>query len=448
VLPRRIFNHMSTAVLALVLALFVWLVANYEQERPRKDRFPEPIPIQVQNRPDDVVVINKPATTVEVEIRAFASSWETLTNDSFVATADWSDLSTGVNIVPVQVVCTDRTVTIEDVHQDSVIVQVEPLVSREVPVTIDVTDRDELPLGYDAMAPSIQPVAVTLSGARSAVDAVVRVAGSVSVANQRTTYEETVRVRALDSEGRTVDTVKVEPTDVTVRVVVQKRENFREVAVRARTSGVPARGYFVSSVSVSPSTVTVFGPPDTIDAMGSVVDAAGEIDTTGVTRSFADRLPLSLPAGVQVYGAPVDQPFEVTVSIGIDPVIGGTTVELPLRIVGLGEGLSADVSVPVVDVLLTGPSAILDTLQTNLLDATIDVSSLGEGTHQLRPRVNKVAGADSPLQQLTVKEILPEMVQVTLARMPTTTPGAARTLAPTVTPTTAPTRTPQSSTAP
>ncbi len=447
-LSRRIFNHLSTAMLALVLALFVWLVANYEQERPRQDRFPEPIPIQVQNRPENMVVTNKPSISVEVDVRAFASSWETLTVDSFVATADWSNVVTGVNIVPVEVVCTDRTVTIDDVYQDSMIVQVEPLVSRELPVTMDVTDSDELPLGYDAMAPSIEPVAVSLSGARSAVDSVARVVGSVSVANQRTTYEETVRIRALDSEGRMVESVKVEPTDVTVRIVVQKRENFREVAVRARTSGVPARGYFVSSVSVSPSTVTVYGPPNVIDTMGSVVDAAGEIDTTGATRSFADRLPLSLPDGVQVYGASADQPFEVTVNVGIDPVIGGATVELPLRIVGLGEGLSADLSVPVVDVLLTGPSAILDTLQTSLLDATLDVSSLGEGTHQLRPRINMVAGADSPLQQLTVKEMLPETVQVTLARMPTTTPGAPRTLAPTITPTTAPTRTPQSSTTP
>jgi YbbR domain-containing protein len=447
---NKIWNHLSTAVLALVLALFVWLIANYEQERPRVDRFGSAIPIQVGGLPEGYVVVNKTATQIEVDIRAFASSWDTLSPDNFVATADWSDLTEGVNIVPVEVICTDRSVTIEDIRPDSMIVQVERLISREIDVNIDVTDRDELPLGYDAMAPSIEPISVNISGAHSVVAAVASLDGSISLANQRTTFEERVRIRPLDAEGRAVENVKIEPAEVTVRVVVQKRENFREVAVRARTAGVPERGYFVSSVSVSPSTVTVFGPPDIIDTVGSVVDAAGEIDTTGATRSFADRVQLALPEGVQVYGAPADQPFEVTVSIGIDAVIGGTTVELPVRISGLAEGFTAGLSVPVVDVLLTGPAAILDALQINLLDAIVDVSALGEGTHQVRPKVNKIAGPDSLLQQLTVKEVQPEYIQVTLSRPVTPTPSPTPTLAPTITPTPAntaprtptPTRTP------
>lgn len=442
--PNKTWTHLSTAVLALVLALFVWLIANYEQERPRVDRFGSALAIQVGGLPEGYVVVNKTATQVEVDIRAFASSWEMLATDNFVATADWSGVTEGVNIVPVEVMCTDRSVTIEDIRPDSMIVQVERLVSRELPVTIEVTERDELPLGYDAMEPSIEPVAITISGANSAVEAVTRLSGSISLANQRTTFEEQVRVRALDKEGRPVETVTLDPAEVAVRVVVQKKENFREVAVRARTTGVPERGYFVSSVSVSPSTVTVFGPPGIIDTIESVVDAVGEIDTTGATRSFADRVQLALPEGVQVYGAPLDQPFEVTVNIGIDAVIGGTTVELPIRISGLAEGLTAGLSVPVVDVLLTGPSAILDALQINLLDAVVDVAALGEGTHQVRPQVNKIAGADSLLQQLTVKEVQPEFIQVTLSR------PATPTLAPTITPTPATTapRTPQPTRAP
>jgi len=432
-------------MLALVLALFVWLIANYEQERPRVDRFGSAISIQVGGLPEGYVVVNKTTAQVEVDIRAFASSWDTLSSDSFVATADWSGLTEGVNIVPIEVVCTDRSVTIEDIRPDSMIVQLESLTSREIDVTIEVTDRDELPLGYDARAPSIEPVSVLVSGARSAVEAVASLNGSISLANQRTTYEEQVRVKPLDAEGRALENLKLDPTEVTVRIVVEKRENFKEVAVRARTTGVPERGYFVSSVSVSPSTVTVFGPPDIIDTIGSVIDAVDEVDTTGATRSFADRVQLALPDGVQVYGASADQPFEVTVNIGIDAVIGGATVELPIRVSGLAEGLSAGLSVPVVDVLVTGPSAILDTLRISLLEAVVDVSTLGEGTHQVRPSVNKIAGVDSPLQQLTLREVQPEYVQVTLSRLPTPTPIPTATLAPTITPTptSAAVRTPQ-----
>lgn len=441
---RRIWTHLSSGLLAIVLALFVWLIANYEQERPSVGRFSTPIPIQVTGLPEDYVITNRPATQVEVEIRAFASSWDTLTANSFVATADLSEVTEGVNIVPVEVICTDRSVTIEAVHQDSVIVQVERLDTAEVEIIVELTESEALPLGYDAMAPSFEPTTAQVSGARSAVQSVASLRGTVSVANQRATFEEAVTIKALDSEGREVQSVKIEPNAVTARVVVEKNENFREVVVRAKTTGVPERGYFVSSVSVSPSTVTVFGPTDVIEDMASVVDTVGEVDTTGATRSFSERLPLALPEGVQVYGASASEPYEVTVSIGIDAVISGITVELPIRIRNIPEGLRTELSVPVVDVLLTGPSAILDTLQTTLLEASVNISALGEGTHQVRPEVRIIAGADSTLQQLNIREVHPEFVQITLTRIETPTASPSPTLAPTITrnPTPVPTRAP------
>ncbi|MEN6480133.1 MAG: CdaR family protein [Anaerolineales bacterium] len=439
---KKYSSHLNTAVLSLLLAVFIWVIANYEQESPRRDRFPSPIPVQVSGLPANMVAVNDPVMQVEVDIRAFASSWDTLTVDSFMATADWSQLQLGVNIVPIEVVCADRTVTIEAVYPETMVVQVEEMAIRQVDVAIELTDQDELPLGYEAMPPSIEPVSVTISGARSFVESVAQVTGSVSLANQRTTYEEVVHPKPVDAQGRVVDDVKVSPETVKVRVIVQKKENFREVAVRARTSGTPERGYFVSSVSVSPSTVTVYGPPEVIDQMGSVVDVQGEIDTTGATRSFVVNVALDLPDEVQVYGASPDEPFEVTVSIGIDAVIGGATVELPLRLINVGEGLTGELSVPVVDVLLTGPSAILDSLDTSLLEATVDVSGLSEGTHQVTPRVSILAGADSPLQQVTIKGIQPEYVQVTLARPPAPGGVPLRTLVPTITPTASPARTP------
>jgi YbbR domain-containing protein len=260
----------------------------------------------------------------------------------------------------------------------------------------------------------------------------------------------------LDESGNVVQGVRLNPRTVSVTVAIEKKQNYREVVVRARTAGQPARGYFVSGVNVVPSTVTIIGPPDVIEPMGGLVDLIHEIDIGGATRMVADKLPLALPEGVSVLGSQEGQEFEILVTVGIDAVTGGTTVELPLRSTRLQDDLVARVSVPIVDVILTGPSVLIDELETNLLDAYLDLSGLGEGTHQVRPQVDILVAQDSQLRQLVVKDISPKLVEVVIGKPPTATPTAmlsingTPTISPTITATVAltatttisPTRTP------
>ena len=210
------------------------------------------------------------------------------------------------------------------------------------------------------------------------------------------------------------------------------------MTVRARTSGQPARGFFVSGIDIYPATVTVFGPPSVIDTMAGLVDVKGEIDLSGATQKQSKVMELNLPDGVYVLGAEEGKPFTVLVTVSIDAVTGGTTVEVPLGVRRVPEGLIATVSVPAVDVILTGPAVVLDELQIELLDAYVDLSGLGPGIHQREPRVEILGPQDSALRDLVIKDISPKLVEVTLIEpatptpLPTPTMVVTATLTPTV----------------
>ena len=163
-------------------------------------------------------------------------------------------------------------------------------------------------------------------------------------------------------DGRRVNGVRLNPQAVTVRIDIERKLNYREVAVRARTTGHPSRGYFISSVEVEPSTVTVVGPPAAIAEMTGLVATKGPVDVSGATRMLAERLELELPEGVSVLAEGGRDPQTVLVTVGIDAVAGGTTVEVPLQTRKLGDGLTAKLSVQSVDVILTGPAVLLDNL--------------------------------------------------------------------------------------
>jgi len=431
-LNKQTLERIGTAMLALALSLIIWVNATYETDKPSEDYFPAEIPIQVLGRPDDLAVMNGSADTVRVRIRAFASSWETLTEDDFVASADWSDLTTGVHVIPINVVVSDPTVTIVSVHPQAMTVRVELLATSLRTVDIRVLGDNEIPMGYRASAPVANPDEVTISGPSTEIDKVVRVEGEVSVVGQRADLDRLVTLRPLDSGGQIVESVDINPAAVRVQVMIEKREDYREVAVRVRTTGQPARGYFVSSVNVLPATVTLVGPPAAIEALGSLVETLEDLDVTQANRMVAARMELDLPEGVSVMGAPAGEPYEVLVTVGIDAVTGGTTVELPLRAQRLQEGLQVGQFVPVIDVILTGPAVVLDELQTDRLSAVLDLSGLGPGTHQIRPIVNINTDGAPDLADLEVKDVLPQYVEVTITEIatPAPTPSARATPTP------------------
>ena len=195
----------------------------------------------------------------------------------------------------------------------------------------------------------------------------------------------------------------------------------------ARTSGQPARGYYVSSLEIEPATVTVVGPPSVIATMPGLVSIIGEVDVTGATRLIAQRAQLDLPEGASVYTEGDADPSEVLVTVDIDAVMGGTTVEVPLKTRKLREGYSVSLSVPSVDVILTGPSVVLDELALDLVEAYVDLTGLEAGTHQIKVVVELRSSQNPQLADLAVMSVSPAFVE---ADIDGPAPGAPGTLPP------------------
>ena len=424
---NRLIDAIGTAVLSLALAVIVWVNAIYQVDKPREDWYPELLNIQFINVPAGLALRNDPQDYVKLRLKAFASSWETLTSSSFHVTADWGNLTEGTHPVPVKVTCSDRTVTIVSTQPETIYVQLERTIRAAVEVTAIPQDYDKVPPGYVVSAPDIAPRFVTVEGPFSLVEQVQSVVVSFSLADRRNALQLQLEPQPLDAEGEVVRGVRLTPASVAVNVDVEQKLNYREVAVRSAISGQPARGYYVSSVEVAPATITVVGPPATIAEMSGLVSTLGDIDVTGETRMLVKRLPLDLPPGV----TPEDGSTDVLVTVGIDAIMSGMTVQVPLQIRSVPEGLQPVLSVPSVDVYLTGPAVLLDELQVDLLQAYVDLSGLGVGLHQAKPVVNLLVSQNQKLADVVITSVSPAYIAVELAPLPTPTPTETPTPTPT-----------------
>ncbi|MDE3088079.1 MAG: hypothetical protein KGJ80_01675 [Chloroflexota bacterium] len=422
---RSFASQLGSAFIALVLAITVWYVATSAENPSRQAFYPSGLPIEFVNRADNLIVFQKSADSVQVELRAPQASWDQLRPSAFHVVADLKSLGAGTHPVKLTVQVNDPRVAVTTIEPADVVnVQLEQIKSREMDAHSEVLDV--APLGYASKSPVVAPAQVTVSGPAVLVDQVNEVVADVYLRGAKTSIERDVAALARDAQGNAVQGVTVTPATVNVKVQVDQRVGYKDVSIKTVLKGTVASGYWVSNITVSPSSATLVGGPDVMAKITGFVETV-PIDISGATSDLSRRAVLSLPEGVSVLNNE-----GITVQVAVTPIMGGQTVRRKIVLQGLTRGLNASISPDSIDVILSGPLPSLQSLTTDDVQVVVDVAALTMGTYVLRPRVTLVP------DPLKVQSIVPDTVQIVITPTPATiTPSAA-----TTTPTPAPSPTP------
>ena len=265
-------------------------------------------------------------------------------------------------------------------------------------------------LGYLLRAPIVVSRQVTVTGPSTYVARAVEAITEVSVQDSDTTIEDEFPLRLQDSEGQSIPYVTWTPETTNVRIPIEPSGYYRALAIKVVLEGQIAPGYRITDISVDPPTVTVFGTPSVVEALPGFIETE-PIDVEAAQANVIERPALSGPADVAVVLG--QQPVEVVVSI--EPIESSLTVEITPEIQGLGPNLTTTVSPETVQVILSGPLPLLETLEPDDVRVVLDLFELPLGTHQIEPQVVVPEG-------MTAESILPATVQVEILTPPTATP--------------------------
>lgn len=382
---------------SLVLAFLVWMVANPIEQQP----FPN-IPIQIDPGPD-MLVVERSLTTATVFVRAQRSVLDLLTPQDIAVEVDLSRYTPGTYTVDLSPQVARRAAA--DTQPRRITVVLEALQSKLVAVQANITQ--ETPIGYQRDAPAFDAPEILVSGASSRVEQVVAVRATFDLSQQRATLTQTYPVVPINARGEVVPEVTLEPQSVQVTVPIRRREDVLEVSITPNlaTASLP-EGYIISSLGYEPQTVFVSGNlaliPDSLFTQ--------RIALQDRTEDFVTTVPVVLPSrdllilGVQ----------EITVSVGISALTITRTFEnLPVTVIGLGDGLEAQMVTNQVTVLITGPQVVLDTLARDDLQVVLDLNNLEPDTYELAP---VVTNSQIPLDSSSVS-VLPDTISVSLVRL-------------------------------
>jgi YbbR domain-containing protein len=361
------------------------------------------------------VITDVTPRTVSVTINAPQTSWNTLNSADNLVTAsvDLTGLGPGKHTVRVQKPSISSDVGPADVVSVTpqvVSVTLEKLSTFTLPIHLVTTG--EPAIGFQGGPPTLSAKTATVSGPESAVGRVKEVRAPLDQTQAHDSIDRTIKLQPLDSSGSIVNGVTLSPDQVEVQVPITQRYGFRTVSVKVVVTGQVASGYRVTNISVFPLAVTVSSTdPQLVNDLPGFVETV-PVSLDGVNNAIDVQVPLNLPAGVRVEG---DQ--TVLVQVGIAAIESNLTFSnLHIQATNVPPGLAAQFSPMTVDIILSGPLPILDTLSPSDIIVTVDLTGKGIGTFQASPTVQ------IRQTELRVVSIQPGTVEVTLGPAPTPTP--------------------------
>jgi YbbR domain-containing protein len=398
-------------ILALVLAVVVWISAvtaanpNIEQSRT--------VPLEIVGLDPDMLVVGNVPTQVRITLEAPSSVMDSMSasDNAVQAWVDISGLEPGTHDLEVQMQVNPsfRPVRRISVIPEIISITLEPLLTDTYPVRLEITG--EPAVGYQKGRRDSEPSSVAVSGAASLVTQIDEVRASMDISGATETIQRDVALVAVDQNGEPVSGVTITPLNVSVTQPIFLQGGYRNVIVRVETTGQPANGYKLTNITVSPLNVVVFSSdPQLVNDLPGYVETE-PVDLADAVDDIDTYVAISLPEGVTMVG---DQ--FVLVQVSIAAIEGSLTISHPVIPIGLLPIHAALISPDTLDVILSGPVPVLDTLTPDDVRVVIDVSDLELGTYQLEPIVEVIP------ERIVVEAVLPSTVSVEIIIAPTPTP--------------------------
>ncbi len=400
-------NNMGLVTLSLVLGFALWIFVTDTENPTRSGVLPFDLPVEAVNVPGDLALAGSPVN-VRVRVEVADDVWNTLSAADFEGTVDLDGLQAGTYDLPVRVKpLTGRGgLRFLQAIPETVEVELKSLFSKSVAVSVNLEGSP--PPGYETSVPEVDAEAVLVTGTQDRVTLVSQAVATLDLTGRTDETVQALRLEPRDSRGFLVEGVSLEPAFVKVSVEIAQTEFSRALVVSPSIIGSPAAGYDVVSVSVEPPVATAFGPPSFVSEAATL--RTQPVDISEATANVVRTVALDLPVDVSVSGG-----TSVTVTVQIEPAQGRITLGVTAVTVGLGPELTMNGALPVVSVVLLGELPTLQALRPNDIAATINLSGLPEGTHEVTVSVSAPADA-------LVASVSPETIEISLQAIPPETP--------------------------
>lgn len=383
-IERILNNRQALIVVSLIFALLAFWVIDRQGVELVDDNAEVlyGVPVTAVYNEEAYVIEGLPET---VDVTLIGKKWNVYLAKQYPAeeiSVDLSDLTPGTHKVDLKYKQNVSSVQYK-VDPSSVTVVVYKKLSSSREVTADIIHKDKLDPKLNIESITLNKDTVTIKGSESTLSKVASVKALIDI-NKLTTQDEgtqtleDIQLVAYDDSGKIVD-VEIVPETLSAEVVISSPK--KTVPIKIETTGT-LDGKAIKSLSPSVSEVTLYGSKEALDKIEYLPVS---IDITGINADKNYTVNLANPTGVRDISVKT-----ITVKLEVDDMVSVEVNNVKINISNLAEGYIAqatDASSSSITVIAQGSKSVIDKLDRNAIVATVDLSGLGVGKHEVEVSV-------------------------------------------------------------
>ena len=219
----NVFQHLTLKLVALVLAIIVWVMVVGEQ----KSEVQYTVPLELRNVPTELEIIER-TSQVKVTMRGFSSTLKRLTPGDIDVHIDLSSVVRGPNTFVIQPdeITVPVGVSVIQVSPSNIDVLLDATVRKIV--AVDATLRGTLASGYTLGEVLLEPKNITITGAQSVLKGITTVGTeTIALDNLSQDMSKKVKVRPSNTTLR-IEKDEEKVVSVTVQIIPEMTDRFFE----------------------------------------------------------------------------------------------------------------------------------------------------------------------------------------------------------------------------
>jgi len=299
-------KNITAKILALILAVVLWLYVTNDQNPPVEVSLA--VPLATRNVVSPLVVVDTP-DSVRIKVRGSRSMIAGLQAQDVTAYLDMKGLAEGRHIAKVSVQV-PLSLELLEVNPDKVQVRLDTVVSRKLPVEIRLSGTAAT--GTAVARVIANPEQVTIEGPRSTVDSADKVILPLDLAGKNADFSVGVFPTVINREGKEVEGLTLHPEKIIISATLVRGLNQKAVEVKPIVYGELAVGTVLRSITVKPVKVEISGEPQVIEKVDFIYTEP--INVAGINRDTVKEVKLQLKEGMLA--------SQSTVSVQISVITG------------------------------------------------------------------------------------------------------------------------------
>ena len=295
-------KNMTAKILAVIFAIILWIFVMNEQNPPIEMFFQAPL--EVRNLSGSLVANDTP-DYVRVKIRGPRSVVAGMSQQDIKAYVDLKGLTEGENIVKVHT-SVPANLEVVEVVPDKLAVNLDTLVSRQLPVEVRTTGTPAPGSNLRQAAPSLTTVRV--DGPRHLMDALERVVAYVDISGKKDNFTVEVQLAAINAEGKSIEKLTINPRRANVSVALTGASK-KVVDIKTIIVNETPKNVLIRRITTAPERVEIYGDANLVDKVDAVF--TDPISMTNIDKATDIEVKLQLKEGITAKNNTVTVHIEV-----------------------------------------------------------------------------------------------------------------------------------------